>query len=45
LGLAICRSLSALMGGEISAASEWGVGSVFTVTLPLQGPAESGGAA
>lgn len=35
LGLAICRRLAALMGGEISAASEWAQGSVFTVILPL----------
>ncbi|TDU66454.1 PAS domain S-box-containing protein [Prosthecobacter fusiformis] len=34
LGLAICRRLIALMGGEISASSEWGKGSLFTVTLP-----------
>ncbi len=35
LGLAICRRLATLMGGQIDAASEWGRGSVFTVTLPL----------
>ena len=38
LGLAICRRLATLMGGEINAESEWGKGSTFTVTLPLQGP-------
>lgn len=38
LGLAICRRLTALMGGSIEARSEWGHGSVFTVTLPLQAP-------
>ncbi|HEY3948343.1 ATP-binding protein [Phenylobacterium sp.] len=35
LGLAICRELAQLMGGEVSAESEPGKGSVFTVTLPL----------
>ena len=35
LGLAICRELVTLMGGQISARSEPGVGSVFTATLPL----------
>lgn len=38
LGLAICRRLASLLGGEISAASEWSKGSTFTVTLPLQQP-------
>lgn len=37
LGLAICHRLAGLMGGRIEAASEWGKGSVFTVTLPLHG--------
>ena len=35
LGLSICRSLTQLMGGEISASSEPGVGSRFLVSLPL----------
>ncbi len=39
LGLAICRRLTTLLGGEISAASEWSKGSTFTVILPLQAPA------
>ena len=35
LGLAICRDLARLMGGEISLTSTPGVGSVFSVTVPL----------
>jgi CheY-like chemotaxis protein len=35
LGLSICRSLAQMMGGEIAARSEPGVGSCFTVSLPL----------
>ena len=35
LGLSICRSLVELMGGEISATSQPGQGSLFRVTLPL----------
>lgn len=36
LGLAISRRLAGLLRGEIHAASEWGKGSTFTVTLPLR---------
>jgi signal transduction histidine kinase/ActR/RegA family two-component response regulator len=35
LGLAICKELVVLMGGDITLRSELGVGSIFTVTLPL----------
>jgi PAS domain S-box-containing protein len=35
LGLAISRHLAQLMGGDIAVRSTAGVGSVFTVTLPL----------
>jgi len=35
LGLAICKRLSSLLGGQISAASQEGCGSTFTVTLPI----------
>lgn len=33
LGLAICKQLSHLMGGEISVKSQYGVGSTFSITL------------
>lgn len=35
LGLAICRRLTQLLGGRISATSEWNAGSQFTALLPL----------
>jgi PAS domain S-box-containing protein len=35
LGLAISQRLATLLGGEISAASEWAQGSTFALTLPL----------
>ncbi len=36
LGLTIARRLARLMGGDISAQSEPGVGSTFTLTLPVR---------
>ncbi len=41
LGLAISRRLTDLLGGQVQAASDWGKGSVFTLTLPMQEPGES----
>ena len=35
LGLAICRELAQLMAGEISVTSELGLGSTFTLRVPL----------
>ncbi len=37
LGLAICRRLAGLMGGEVTAVSQWQKGSEFTLTLPIDG--------
>lgn len=46
LGLSICRRLATAMGGALSVESELGVGSRFTVRLPLiEIATESGGAA
>lgn len=36
LGLAISKSLANLMGGDVTASSEQGIGSVFTLYLPLK---------
>jgi signal transduction histidine kinase len=40
LGLAICRRLADLMGGDVTAESEWGKGSTFSFILPLKGPGQ-----
>lgn len=46
LGLAICQRLAALMSGAVQVVSESGVGSRFTLTLPLpHGPAAGAGVA
>ena len=38
LGLGLCRKLAAALGGEIRLASEIGVGSVFSLLLPVRMP-------
>jgi signal transduction histidine kinase len=35
LGLAICQKIAELHGGRIEVSSEWGKGTTFTVTFPL----------
>jgi signal transduction histidine kinase len=39
LGLGLCRKLAAALGGEIQVSSEFGVGSVFSLFLPIRSPA------
>ncbi len=36
LGLSICKKLLHLMGGDIRVESEWGIGSNFSFTLPVE---------
>jgi signal transduction histidine kinase len=36
LGLSICANLVRLLGGDIRASSEYGVGSAFTFTIPFE---------
>src|SRR5690606_24211591 len=42
LGLALCQQLARLLGGSIRAESTLGVGSVFTLEVPVQPAADDG---
>lgn len=37
LGLSICKKLLGLLGGKVEVHSEWGKGSTFSFTLPIEG--------
>ncbi len=41
LGLALCRRLARLLGGDVDVRSEVGVGSTFSVTIPMKLPQEA----
>jgi signal transduction histidine kinase len=45
LGLGLCKKLAAALGGTIQVSSEVGVGSVFSLLLPVKGPRGSAGKA
>jgi signal transduction histidine kinase len=36
LGLSICKKILDLLGGSILVKSEWGKGSIFSFTLPVE---------
>ena len=42
LGLGLCKKLAAALGGEMRVSSEYGVGSVFSLLLPVRVLAQSG---
>jgi two-component system chemotaxis sensor kinase CheA len=43
LGLGLCRRLASALGGTINLSSELGVGSVFSLVLPVNYSANGGG--
>jgi signal transduction histidine kinase len=43
LGLGLCKKLAAALGGDIRVSSEVGVGSVFSLRLPVKSPAFTAG--
>jgi two-component system, chemotaxis family, sensor kinase CheA len=45
VGLSLCQKLARTLGGSISVTSELGIGSVFTLLLPLMPQARASGMA